>query len=298
MNNKQLTFLVLNGLLNGINLRQIGAETNVSEEELCSIVGTTSYKEFDELFESAKEHYELKDEEKVILNFLSMPEYVFALLDTGNADRFYGYETLTSIASAKVLNLDVIPDILLEFLPTIKSGKTAKAVDGVLYLPAKYVDSKIALDNLLIDCFNYYFYGKPLLTKKQASQIFDNLQLDQAPTMTPKELQAILLAVAKKGYKLSAVTDLFRKPIHNYVDSYSITGAVMEFRAEDDIRLLSYGKNGEVNTGSVLLIPAQIMTKLSNSPRLFEDSYLDNGCLYIKTNVGYKQLIVQEDVSV
>ena len=298
MNIKQLTFLVLNGLLNGKDLKQIGSALNTSEADICSVVGLNSYQEYTQLFTVAKEHYDLKDEEKVILNFLSIPEYVFSLLDTGDEKRFYGYETLQSIAASPSLNLDVIPSILLEFLPTIKLGKSAKAVDGCLYLHKKYINSETALNNLLIDCFCYHFYGKPILTKKQAKLLIENMRLDQAPTITPKALHTVLKFVAEKGYKLSAVNDLLRIALYDYVDSYALTGTVLEYRGEDNIRMLIYEKSNNTNSGTVILIPAQILPKLANSPRLFEESYIENGYIYVKTNVGYKQLIFQDEVVV
>lgn len=296
MNKKEITFITLNGLLNGKDLRQIASNLNISESIICEAIGVESYAAYDEMFAGAKAHFELSDEEKVLLNFLAVPEYVSALLDTGEEVKFYGYDVLQSMAFSNMLNLSIIPGVFKEFLPKIKMGNTPMIADGYLYLPEKYIRSEIALDNLLIDVFNYHFYAKPLLTKKQAKRMLENLSLSQAPDFTPKDVSTILSAVAKKGYCMSAVNDLFGLALHDYVESYAITGAVMDYDGSDNLRLLNYGKNDSIAGGLVLMVPANVLPKLSKSPRLFDGCYYEKGNLYVKTNVGYKQLILHEEV--
>lgn len=298
MNNKSVTFITLNGLLQGMNLDEIHLHTGISETELVNSIGFDSIENFRSIYDNLEEHYPLKEEEHLLLNFLNLHEYNIALLENDKGSQLYGYNILYSLAHSKSLELSAIPNILLEYLPTIKSGKKCYACDGSLYLPPNIVDNENTLNNLLIDVFNMHFFAKPLLNARQVEKLKDNLTLAQAPSITPSDVYSIIHHISKKGYKLSAINDLLGIPLYNYVDIFSLTGAVMDYDNGESVRVLSYPKNTTDSTlGTVMLIPSEIITTLVKAPRLFEECYIENGYIYIKTNVGYKQLILHKEVS-
>lgn len=294
MKTNEITFLALNGLLLGHTLEDIALSLHLEEETLLNAIGYDSMDDYRRDTEGAKKHYDLSDEEKVLLNILTTQEYLFTCLHTAKGLQLYDGATLNLIA-ANNPDRNAIPLIMNDFMPTIKVGNIPYAKDGILYLPEHYIKDTAKRDNLFIRVFNYKFYARPILSKKLTKILLQNLYLNATPTLTPTDMRMLISHAGSNGYLLSAVNDLLRLPLNDFIKIYNMTGAVMRYDVNEEcVKLLTMVREKEKPI--VVLVPPDIVQMLAKSPRLFEDSYYTHGALYVKTNVGYKPLVMQEEV--
>lgn len=295
MNTTITTFIALNALLLGKTPEQIMQECHLTEDEITNALGLESLDHYNKLTRNARDFVEFDDVTKMLINYFAMNSYTLSCICSDGNRNLFASDTLRSLVDNNNF-ANCLHVIAKSFLPTeIKKAKTDICIlDGVIYLPEEYIHDENKFNNAIRTAVLAYFKGSPLLTKTQTRLVLNNCSPNDDLSITPNALGKLITKVAEKGYTLHAIQSIMFLPIHDYSAIYNQTGVVMCGANDGYITLMTVYKNKDKPV--VVKAPSDILSKLQKSPYYLKDCYYDNGFIYVRTNVGYKQLILSREV--